>query len=59
MSFKDLGKKTSPQPHAETPAEAAMREKASAHHKAKEEKRVAQEPATPPGGPAKPGPARR
>jgi hypothetical protein len=59
MSFKDLGKKTPPQPHAETPAEAAIREKAAAHHKAKEEKHAAHETAAaPPPGPAKPGPAR-
>jgi hypothetical protein len=62
MSFKDLGNKTS-EPRVETPAEAELRAKAAAHHKAKEEKRAAHgagkpdSPAT--GTPAKGDPTRR
>jgi hypothetical protein len=59
MSFKDLGKKSTPQPHVETPEEAALREKAAAHHRAKEEKRAARVAGKPPEDPSKGDPTRR
>ncbi len=62
MSYKDLGKKTS-EPHVETPAEAELRAKAAAHHKAKEERRAAhvahKAESTGEGSPAKGDPTRR
>ncbi len=59
MSFKDLGEKTTPQPHAETPEQAALREKAAAHHRAKEEKRAARAAAKPQGGAPRGDPPKR
>ncbi len=62
MSFKDLGNKAR-EPHVETPAEAELRAKAAAHHKAKEEKRAAHGAGKPeasaPGAGGKGDPTRR
>jgi hypothetical protein len=60
MSFKDLEEKTHPQPRVETPEQAAMRERAAAHHRAKEEKRAQHAAQKPPqGGSGKGEPTRR